>query len=117
LDQILLGAGRDITQLFESYHKVDTLKVLEKFYVGELVDNELPVFPKRGEFYMTLKKRVEEYFKKNNIDPKVDYWMFMRYITFFATMLVFHFCVVRDDDVCLLLCDVWSCDRYFTTSP
>jgi hypothetical protein len=48
LDQILLGAGRDITQLFESYHKVDTLKVLEKFYVGELVDNELPVFPKRG---------------------------------------------------------------------
>ena len=26
MDQIMLGAGRDITQLFESYHKVDTVK-------------------------------------------------------------------------------------------
>ena len=68
LEQILLGAGRDITQLFESYHKTDTFRfvnvalinlkiiliilicsnVLSKYYVGELVDNEMPVFPERG---------------------------------------------------------------------
>ena len=60
-------------------------RILEKYYVGELVDNEMPVFPKRGweffitwiivkllefllsEFYVTVKQKVDDYFKKNNI--------------------------------------------------
>jgi hypothetical protein len=62
-------------------------RVLEKFYVGELVDNEMPVFPQQryaliqhlvqggmllmyllcSEFYKVLKGRVEKYFKENNI--------------------------------------------------
>ena len=62
-------------------------RVLEKYYVGELVDNEMPVFPDRrynvgsfvmcclvefrfpcySEFYEVLKGRVEKYFKDNNI--------------------------------------------------
>ena len=64
--QLLLGAGRDITMVFESYHHFNISKyrlmlityveryimclhrVLEKYYVGELVTNELPVFPKPG---------------------------------------------------------------------
>lgn len=58
----MLGAGRDVTQLFDSYHKLEIIKLvldkkktiycglvmnstLKKFYVGELVDNEMPVFP------------------------------------------------------------------------
>ena len=63
VEQIMLGAGRDITQVFESYHSFEIYKyeqntncidvrvllccirVLEKYYVGELVDNEMPVFP------------------------------------------------------------------------
>lgn len=101
-------------------------RILEKFYVGELIDNELPVFPERrwgahtalvwfktshlfihsfSEFYEVLKRRVSKYFKDNNIvslnihhviimwltwlhpplqDPKIDYWMFLRYFVFFA---------------------------------
>ncbi|XP_064391461.1 uncharacterized protein LOC135339316 [Halichondria panicea] len=85
MEQIMMGAGRDITQVFESYHPFSIYNMLNKFYVGELVDNEMPVFLKRSEFYGVLKERVSKYFKDNNIDPKVDYWMFMRYILIFLT--------------------------------
>ena len=47
MEQIMMGAGRDITQVFESYHPFSIYNMLNKFYVGELVDNEMPVFPKR----------------------------------------------------------------------
>eukprot|EP00731_Ephydatia_muelleri_P023135 Em0015g718a len=87
VDQIMLGAGRDITQLFESYHPSETYKILDKYYVGTLVDNELPVFPPPSEFYRTVKKRVEDYFKDAKIDPKVDYWMFLRYIVFLSVAM------------------------------
>ncbi|XP_064402409.1 uncharacterized protein LOC135348160 [Halichondria panicea] len=89
MDQILMGAGRDITQLFDSYHKYDTAaKVLDKYYVGELVDNELPVFPKEGQFYCTVKKRVADYMKKHQLDPKRDYWTFLKYIILFVSLLL-----------------------------
>lgn len=45
IEQIMMGAGRDITQVFESYHSFSVYNILEKYYVGELVDNEMPVFP------------------------------------------------------------------------
>ena len=68
VDQLMLGAGRDVTILFESYHNFNVSKwvypivwhcvpsclslanyrVLEKYYVGELVSNEMPVFPELG---------------------------------------------------------------------
>ncbi len=47
MEQIMMGAGRDITQVFESYHPFSIYNMLNKFYVGELVDNEMPVFLKR----------------------------------------------------------------------
>lgn len=47
IEQIMMGAGRDITQVFESYHSFSVYNLLNKFYVGELVDNEMPVFPKQ----------------------------------------------------------------------
>ena len=94
-DQIALGAGRDISQLFESYHSEKAFKILEKFHVGDLVSNEWPVFPPRGEFYRTLKQRVDRYFKDHNLDPKYDPWMFVRYafflgFAFFCTFTVMH---------------------------
>ena len=32
VDQLMLGAGRDVTQLFESYHSFDTYKLAEHLY-------------------------------------------------------------------------------------
>jgi fatty acid desaturase len=54
-------------------------RVLEKFYVGDLVTNELPVYLESGEFARTVKKRVKDHFKKLGISPKSAQWTFMRY--------------------------------------
>ncbi|XP_011404277.2 PREDICTED: acyl-lipid (8-3)-desaturase-like [Amphimedon queenslandica] len=83
VDQIMLGAGHDITHLFNVYHQPQTMKVLEKYYVGELIDNEMPVYAEdKTQFYPVLKKRVKEHFKSLNIDPKIDYRMFSLYLFF-----------------------------------
>ncbi|XP_064402410.1 uncharacterized protein LOC135348161 [Halichondria panicea] len=87
MDQILMGVGRDITQVFDSYHQHDTAaKVLDKYYVGELVDNKLPVFPKEGKFYSIVKKRVEDYMKAHKLDPKINYWTFLRHTILFVSV-------------------------------
>jgi fatty acid desaturase/predicted heme/steroid binding protein len=78
VDQLLLGAGRDVTILFESYHNFNVSKVLEKYYVGELISNELPVYREPNEFSRTVRDRVHRYFKEHNIDPKMCYGMFLR---------------------------------------
>ena len=99
-DQLMLGAGRDITQLFQSYHKPGTAKLIgEKCtYVGELVDNEMPTFPPtEGEFFCTLHSRVMDYFKSNNLDPKVNALAFFRYTTF-AVLSILFWCL------CIVLC-------------
>eukprot|EP00736_Rhodelphis_marinus_P013637 Rmarinus@m.27953 len=69
-DALLYGAGRDVTQLFESYHKFNTASLLSKFRVGRLVSDELPTFPEPSPFYKTAKNRVENYFKETGKDPK-----------------------------------------------
>ncbi|CAG8615962.1 4596_t:CDS:10 [Cetraspora pellucida] len=70
-DILLLAAGRDITQAFETYHELGKPDVvLKKFFVGTLVTNELPIFPEPSEFHRAMKKNVEEYFRKTEIDPK-----------------------------------------------
>ncbi len=99
-DQLMLGAGRDITQLFQSYHKPGTAKLIgEKCkYVGELVDNEMPAFPPtEGEFFCTLHSRVMDYFKSNNLDPKVNAFAFLRYTTFVVLSIIFWY-------LCIILC-------------
>ena len=96
-DQLMLGAGRDISQLFRSYHKSGTAKLLgEKCkFVGELVHNEMPSFPQyEGEFFRTLKTRVNNYFRSNNLDPKVDKKTFFRYAAFqILTLMLWYLCV------------------------
>ena len=99
-DQLMLGAGRDITQLFQSYHKPGTAKLIgEKCkYVGELVDNQMPTFPPtEGEFFCTLHSRVMDYFKSNNLDPKVNVFAFLRYTTS-AVLSILFWCL------CIVLC-------------
>ena len=97
-DQLMLGAGSDITQLFQSYHKPGTAKLIgEKCkYVGKLVGNEMPTFPTdEGQFYRTLYSRVMDYFKSNGLDPKVNGFAFLRYVIFAVlTILFWYLCIV-----------------------
>ena len=97
-DQLMLGAGSDITQLFQSYHKPGTAKLIEEKckYVGELVDIEMPTFPPtEGEFFCTLHSRVMDYFKMNGLDPKVNAYAFFRYTTFAVLSILFwYLCIV-----------------------
>ena len=96
-DQLMLGAGRDISQLFRSYHKSGTAKLVgEKCeFVGELLNNEMPAFPpSEGEFFRTLRTRVNNYFRSRNIDPKVDLMTFIRYATFqVLSLTLWYLCV------------------------
>ena len=50
-EQIMIAAGRDMTQLFHSYHKDHVASLIEKKckYVGDLVSDEMPAFlPENG---------------------------------------------------------------------
>ena len=91
-DQLLLGAGRDITQLFHCYHRPGTAKLIEEKckYAGELVDNEMPAFPpSEGDFFRTVRARVHQLFRSTGRDPKVDTLTFLRYTTFCVASVVF----------------------------
>ena len=114
-DQLMLGAGRDIKQLFQSYHKSGTAKLIgEKCKyvdVGELVDNEMPTFPPtQGEFFCTLHSRVLDYFKSNNLDPKVDTFAFFHYTTFAVLSILFWY-------LCIVLCQSsWQLTALFAAA-
>ena len=96
-EQIMIAAGRDMTQLFHSYHKDHVASLIEKKckYVGDLVSDEMPAFlPENGKFYQTVTERVTQYFKSNGIDPKVDVLTFCRYAFFcVASLYLWYLCV------------------------
>lgn len=69
---LLLVAGRDISDLFVSYHPFSdsAAAVIAKYQIGEISSVEFPQFaPDRG-FYRECRQVVGEYFRKNNIDHK-----------------------------------------------
>ena len=72
---IYVAAGKDCTQLFDSYHPLRVAGLLPKYEVGELqlaqgeavegatYETDLG----EGQFYNTLKRRVEAYFRDNKV--------------------------------------------------
>ncbi|KJE95754.1 delta-5 fatty acid desaturase [Capsaspora owczarzaki ATCC 30864] len=87
VDALLTSAGRDVTQVFEMYHALDNSKNLTKFYIGDLVTNELPVFPEPSPFFVAIKQRVADYFVQTKQDPKWAPWMFVRYFWILFTVI------------------------------
>lgn len=84
---IYVRAGYDCTQLFESYHPVYVRKLLGKYFIGDLERNDesvgtsvLEYAEEDGDkdFYTTLKRRVEVFFKEKNINPRVHPHMFIK---------------------------------------
>eukprot|EP01083_Nonionella_stella_P266844 902138_1 len=72
-DMILLMAGRDLTDLFSTYHPFSDKpgKILSKFKIGTLKGpSEFGTFSPDTGFYKECKEKVREYFEENNIDYK-----------------------------------------------
>jgi fatty acid desaturase/predicted heme/steroid binding protein len=69
---LLLAAGRDITDLFLSYHPFTDkpLKVLDVYQIGTLVTYQYPQFKKDTGFYKQCCKEVGAYFRENKLDYK-----------------------------------------------
>lgn len=91
-DMILLMAGRDVTDLFPSYHPFTTKpkQILSKFHIGKLKGpSEFGVFEKDSGFYTTLRERVGKYFADNNLDYKYPYSGLWRYLL--ITSCIFGF--------------------------
>lgn len=55
-DTLLVAAGRDATQVFETYHPLRIHQLLEKYKVGVLTSDELPTFPEPSPFFVALKE-------------------------------------------------------------
>jgi len=96
-DVILLSAGRDVTNLFESYHPFSgdiPFQILKKFYVCDVADTELPRYTTKSPLYETLRQRVGDYLKQNKIDAKSSWSIYGRmafiYLTLFVTYYIAH---------------------------
>jgi fatty acid desaturase len=97
-DVLVLSAGRDVTNLFESYHPFSgdlPSTLLKKYYVCEVADNELPRYTTKSPLYDALRKRVGDYFKQNNKDSKTSWGIYGRigfiYIALCLTYYLSHY--------------------------
>jgi fatty acid desaturase/predicted heme/steroid binding protein len=85
-DILLLSAGRDISDLFVTYHPFtdNAAKVIAKFQIGEVATTEFPQFaPDRG-FYRECRQVVGEYFRRTGLDHKSPWAGLWRLAMFFA---------------------------------
>jgi cytochrome b involved in lipid metabolism len=60
-EPLLLFAGRDSTEIFESYHKLSTVKMLGTAKVpliGNLATTRFPLYTKPTQFYPVLRQKV-----------------------------------------------------------
>lgn len=69
---LLLSAGRDCTDLFDSYHPFTEKprEMLEKYYIGEIKTLEFPQYKPDTGFYKELRAAVGDYFKRTGKNPK-----------------------------------------------
>ncbi|RHY32927.1 hypothetical protein DYB32_002098 [Aphanomyces invadans] len=80
-EMVILHSGREATDTFDSYHPFSDKaeKVLAKYEIGTLVGPaEFPVYKPDSGFYRECRKRVGEYFEKNNINPQAGFAGFWR---------------------------------------
>jgi len=67
---IELIRGREVTHLFESYHKLSSAALIGSKKVprvGKLISTEFPLYSGDSKFYTSLRQKAEKYFKDNNV--------------------------------------------------
>jgi cytochrome b involved in lipid metabolism len=93
-EMILLHAGRECTNTFDSYHPFSNKaeSVLKKFEIGTLSGpTEFPVFKPDSGFYRECCKRVGAFFQEKKIDPKNGFAGLWRMVLVFATAAVSYY--------------------------
>ncbi|GAM27180.1 hypothetical protein SAMD00019534_103550 [Acytostelium subglobosum LB1] len=77
---LLLSAGRDVTNLFESYHPMSDKPqaIIGKYQVGVLSSMEHPKYVAKSKFYSSLRERVRAHFKATQQDPQMSVSMVTR---------------------------------------
>ncbi|CAK0758443.1 hypothetical protein CVIRNUC_002620 [Coccomyxa viridis] len=77
---IYVRAGEDCTYLFDAYHPLSARRVLDKYVIGTIHSNAAKSVKTvhyeddtgEGEFYNVLQRRVEKYFRGNEINPRTS---------------------------------------------
>jgi len=91
-DPLVLNGGRDATQLFEAYHPTKVYQYLTKYYVGEIkADEEHPAFPPMSDFYLNLKKKIEDYFATKKMSPRYAPEMLVRSFLLVTAAFMLHY--------------------------
>jgi len=89
-EYLLISAGRDCTDLFNSYHpftkKPDA--ILPKYQIGILSRCELNSFQPDSGFYKECKEKVWKYFEENNLHPKSPWYGLWRLFFILLTMSI-----------------------------
>jgi len=80
---LLIAAGRHSTELFLSHHPSSVIhneSLLNKYYIGDVEDEQVHLYdPKcQTDFYDVLRRRVEQYFKDNNLKPRDNTEMYIK---------------------------------------
>ncbi|KAJ7569291.1 hypothetical protein O6H91_01G070600 [Diphasiastrum complanatum] len=98
---IYVRAGHDCTYMFNSYHPLYVWKLLDKYCIGEVqklpTDYELKLHnveyldSVNEPFYITVKERVEAYFRQKKINPRVHPQMFMKSTLLLASYLLLYY--------------------------
>jgi len=98
VDTIVLNGGRDATQLFEAYHPTRVYSMLSSYYVADIAANVgNPDFPPMSDFYLSLKKKVENYFVENKLNPRPYQEMLFRTVVLMTMLFSFHYLSVVTD--------------------
>jgi cytochrome b involved in lipid metabolism len=79
-----ISAGRDCTDLFNSYHNLTKrpLEILPKYQIGVLSTYELNQFKPDSGFYKECCERVRSYFEENELHPKTPWYGLWRLALF-----------------------------------
>lgn len=112
---ILNAAGRDITNLFDSYHKLASDRLfgsLKVPLVGYMAteQHEFPQYVKPSQFYTVMRKRVEQYFRDQNIKDVRELTLFNKLNTvfIFTAIILCYYASMYSSSLSFGICCLFS---------
>eukprot|EP01119_Soliformovum_irregulare_P006754 TRINITY_DN19183_c0_g1_i1.p1 TRINITY_DN19183_c0_g1~~TRINITY_DN19183_c0_g1_i1.p1 ORF type:complete len:453 (-),score=91.41 TRINITY_DN19183_c0_g1_i1:48-1406(-) len=98
---ILNGAGRDATPLVMSYHPLYVQNLIKKFEIGQ-VQGYKPYYQWDSEFYTTLKKRVEQVVRDENLTNH-SYYMYFKSLALLTIWFCLYYYTIMKGNIWLAI--------------